>query len=53
MRGVLVERLLVTKGVRSGEDSADASGCSVFEVSGEKEKTRMERLRVSEGTEIE
>lgn len=53
MRRVLVERLLVTKGVRSGSDSTDASGCTVFEVSDEKEKARMERLRESEGKDIE
>lgn len=53
MRAVLVERLLVTRGVRSGSDSTDASGCAVFEVSGAKEKARMERLKESEGRDIE
>lgn len=53
MRGVLVERLMVTRGVRSGSDSTDASGCTVFEVSDEKEKARMERLKESEGKDIE
>lgn len=53
MRGVLVERLMVTRGVRSGSDSTDASGCTVFEVSGEKEKARIARLKESEGKDIE
>lgn len=53
IRGMLVERLVVTRGVRSGSDSTDASGCTMFEVSGEKEKARLERLREGEGKEIE
>lgn len=52
MRGVLVERLVVTRGVRSGSDSTDASGCALFEVSGEKGRARLERLRENEGKDI-
>lgn len=52
MRGMLVERLVVTRGVRSGSDSTDASGCVLFEVNGEKEKARLERLRENEGKDI-
>lgn len=53
MRGVLVERLVVTRGVRSGSDSTDASGCTLFEVSGAQEKARLQRLKESEGKDIE
>lgn len=53
MRDVLVERLLVTRGVRSGSDSTDASGCAMFEVSGEQEQARLERLMANEGRDIE
>lgn len=52
MRAVLVERLVVTRGVRSGSDSTDASGCTVFEESSDKEKARLARLLESEGKDI-
>lgn len=53
MRAVLVQGLVVTRGLRSGSDGAGASGCTVFEVSEEREKARLERLKESEGKDIE
>lgn len=52
MRRVLVDRLVETRGVRSGSDSTDASRCTVFEVSSEKEQARQARLKQSEGKDI-
>lgn len=48
MRGVTVRRLVVTRGVRSGSDSTDASGFVLFEVSGGQERAKLERLRKNE-----
>lgn len=52
MKEVLVERLLVTRGVRSGSDSTDASGCTVYAVSADKAKAKQERVKASQGSDI-
>lgn len=53
MRGVLVERIVATKGVRSGSDSTDASGGTVFEVSSDMAQEDLARVLEHEGKDIE